>query len=101
MERQETLILEQEHSVMYPIDLLKVCLGCGGDKEEAGLLTTITDTNAGRQPNTSGHLHGHWQCDSNNFTSRRLHVVMARAIERGIRSWYVLCMESRRKRIDS
>lgn len=55
--------------------------------EEAGVLTSVIDTDAGRQSDSSSDIHRHWQRDSNHLASRRVYVAVAGAVERGARSW--------------
>jgi hypothetical protein len=54
------------------------------------MLTSVTDKDAGRQPDPSGDIQRHWQCDSNNLASGGVYVVMEGIVECGGRSWYEL-----------
>ncbi len=61
---------EQEHSVMYPIDLLKVRMRLI-DRRRYGALTEdiSVDPDASRQPDPGGDVQRPWQCDSNDLKS--------------------------------
>ena len=83
-------VMAQEHSVMYPIDLLKVWRkNIHETDKEQWLIQVAVDTDASRQPNTGSDIQRSRQCDSNHLTSRRVRVVMERAFECRGRSRYV------------
>jgi hypothetical protein len=64
-------LLLQEHSVMYPIDLLKVSFATQFDRCSYGINTDYrsTDSIASRQSYTGRHLHWHRQCAIDHFKS--------------------------------
>ena len=64
----------------------------------AGVLTSVIDKNASRQPNPSGDIHRHWQRDSNNLAGGGVHVIMEGIVECGVRSGYELGIVSKTSR---
>jgi len=61
---------EQEHSVMYPIDLLKVRMRLIDRRRNGALTEDISvDPDASRQPDPGGDVQRPWQCDSNDLKS--------------------------------
>jgi hypothetical protein len=72
----ERLTREKEHSVMYPIDLLKVCLVSRRCTLPCTTDPVSTDPHASRQPYSCGDLHRHRQRDLDHIKSRGIHVIV-------------------------
>jgi len=61
---------KQEHSVMYPIDLLKVRMRLMTRRRHGALTEDISvDPDASRQSYPSSDVQRPWQCDSNDIKS--------------------------------
>ena len=77
--------MKKEHSVMYPIDLLKVWMKSIIRKWPPNTDLRFTDPHASRQPYTRRHLHRYRQCDLDHLKSRGLHVIVEGCLECGTR----------------
>jgi len=77
---------QQEHSVMYPIDLLKVCTA--NANYPSSNFDPFLDTHASRQSNTRRRLHRSIARHRYDITSGRLQVSVEGSFERDCGSRY-------------
>ena len=75
----------QEHTVMYPVDLMKVRLmySCQATP------LTVADPNAGHQPFPRSHILWNIECIFHDSKSRGLSIFVAWHQQRGRWSWFV------------
>jgi len=75
---------KKEHSVMYPIDLLKVRLASFTALRSARSTDFLsTDSHASREPYTRSHLHRYRQCHFDHLKSGRIHVIVEGCVKCG------------------